>query len=80
MPSKYFANHFTLYHGEPVHDLLQSQHSSILIVGASHSLAFAETDCRCKIGRKWRLHDVAVGIPLGAHVYLKGGMGWNDRK
>ena len=28
----------------------------------------AETDCRCKIGRKWRLHDVAVGIPLGAHV------------
>ena len=40
----------------------------------------AETDCRCKIGCKWRLHDVAVGIPLGAHVYLKGGMGWNDRK
>ena len=26
----------------------------------------AETDCRCKIGRKWRLHDVAVGIPRRA--------------
>ena len=31
---------------------------------AYHKLA--ETDCRYKTGRKWRLHDVAVGIPRRA--------------